>query len=359
MMCHRQRRLGFLVLGGALLLLSVATQPASACRCAQRSLGEYFQTADEVLVARLSSTTVEGERRTFHFEAPQMVMKSAATSLPYVSSTSSASCAVSAEPGATYVVFAEHDANTGVAWLSTCNGTRIHLPTEGEARGFDDVPTRFVVSQLNALAGLDLLQRIAAHEPRPDDPDSRGLVGLLDIAPFAHGGSVPLYGGPDAASPVLATVSAMAELDSHESSYEIPSACVFAVVDGWYKLRRRGGDWGWLAAASAGTYWPMDELPVQRLSYLNEHWDGFVWPEVGAGLPLRSPRHGESVGGRVAVPINVLESLRLGGSLWFRIEIYDKSICEGGDAPRIQMTGWIPAYGADGEPATWFFSRGC
>ncbi len=357
--CHRGPSLPLIL--GSLLGLFSTIQPADACRCAQRSLGEYFQAADEVMVARLDSTTVRGDRRIFHFESPLATMKNAETSLPYVSYLSSAACAVAAEPGAVYVVFAEHDTNAEVAWLSSCNGSRIHQPKEGEPRGFEDVPPRFVISQLNALAGLDILQRIVAKEPRLDDLEGQQLVGLLDIPAFADGGSVQLHRGPGTTTEAFTTVDAMVDLVSRESDYEVPSASVYAVIDGWYKLRLdNGGPWGWLPPTSGGRYLPIDDLLVNRLAYLNAHWDGFLWPEAGAGLPMRQPVQGQPDESRIAIPINILESVRLGGtSLWWRLEILQSSPCDGAALPEVAITGWIPAYGTDGEPAAWFYSRGC
>lgn len=355
-----RHRSGLPLILSCLLGLFMTTQPAAACRCAQRSLSDYFQAADEVFVARLGSATVQGDRRVFHFEAPLGRMKGRPGGLAYVSNLSSAACAVAADPGAVYVVFAEHDDAAEAAWLSSCNGSRIHQPEDGEARGFEDVPPHLVISQLNALAGLDLLQRIAANEPRLDDVESRRLVGLLDIAALADGGSVVLHRGPAVSTEVVATVAAMADLGTRESDYEVPSANVYAVVDGWHKLRLKGDRvWGWLPPARGDRFFAMDELPVRRLAYLNAHWDGFLWPEAGAGLPSRQPVEALPGYDRIEIPVNILESVRLAGtSLWWRVEILQSSPC-GGGTPKVSTTGWIPAYGSDGEPAAWFYSRGC
>ena len=60
-------RVVLIVVGGLLAL-----DPAHACRCAQRTLAEFFETADEVFVARLTSTqsdsTRDDGRRIFDFE---------------------------------------------------------------------------------------------------------------------------------------------------------------------------------------------------------------------------------------------------------------------------------------------------
>ena len=339
-------------------LLSAAAE-ARACRCPERSLAEYFSDADEVFVARLESVSPRGEEWSFDFEAGAPRLKATAeATAQYLSHGSSAACAVEREPGAVYVVFAQYDPDGVSAWLTSCNGTRIHRSKQGDVHGFEDVPPRFVQSQLNGLAGLEALSAILAQEPSPDDPESESLVGLLDIAPFAHGGHIDLHREPVAAAEAVASVSSMAELRHREAGYEFEAAEVYAVLEGWYKLRLETGAFGWLPQHSGGTYWPLDELPVGRLAYLNTHWSGFVWPEAGAGLPQRSSLYGDAAYPRGEYPARVLESRRIGGSLWFRVEILNSDGCQGGE-PRSLLGGWVPAYGSGGEPAVWFHSRGC
>lgn len=352
-------------------------EAAEACRCEQRPLAEYYAEADEVFIARLATATADTEehRQVFTFESltpphKPISPRDSRPERPYVSSLSTASCAVPAELGAVYVVFAQHDPQEQVAWLTTCNGTRIQLGADGEPRGFVDVPPRFVPSQLNALAGLEVLREVAAREPDPADPESEALVGLLDLPPFSHGGLVFLRTKPDPDAELVASPDSMEELVHRESGYEVDAAEVYAVVDGWYKVRLAEGGtsdesddaavcgaFAWLSPEGAGTYWPLDELPIRRLVYLNEHWNGFVWPEAGAGLPVRSGSY-DPTAERVEIPVRVLESTRLAGSLWFRVEVLDANGCEGGD-PGVLLTGWTPAYGTSGEPVVWFYSRGC
>ncbi len=343
----------------------LAMAPAAhACRCPQRTLGDYFAAADEVFIATLEATVLDetaavgGERQIFSFTTDAPRLKAVVGErLPYVSYRSSAACAVEAVPGAIYAVFADYDAAEGVAWLSSCNGSRILMAQGREPRGFEDVPARFVPSQLNALAGLDLLRAIAKHEPQPDDLASERLVGLLDVAAL-EGGKVQLHAGPNQATEVVATAVTMEDLIRRESDYEVDAGVVYAVVDGWFKLRLARGVFGWLAKEQAGTYSSFDELPVNRLSYLNEHWTGFVWPSPGAGLPVRSTQHAGAKTGRAESAARILESTRIGSSLWFRVDVLSASECESEQA-RVVLSGWVPAYGVTGEPAVWFYSRGC
>jgi hypothetical protein len=54
----------------------------------------------------------------------------------------------------------------------------------------------------------------------------------------------------------------------------------------------------------------------------------------------------------------VLESAEIGGTIWFRVNVFAGSPCSGSDE-KVTLSGWLPAYGADGQPNAWFWSRGC
>lgn len=333
--------------------------PKGVCRCAERSLAQYYEAADEVFVGTLVESEAHGEGlRRFHFEGIGEPYKGAedATALPYVSSTSSASCGVQAERGAVYVVFAEHDPQSGVAWLTTCNGTRVHRAADGSTRGFEGVPAEFVVSQLAALAGLDALRRVAAATPDPSDPTNESILGLLDVAAFTHAPEIPLFEGPSTETLVLGSASTYEELEHRESGYEVDAAVVYAVVDGWYKVRRSDGTFGWLAPDAAGTFWPLGDLLLRRLAYLTLDWNRWIWPQPGAGNPFRvSYPVGERPREQM---VNILSATDVGGTLWLEVEVLDSNPCEG-DPESIRARGWVPAYGEASTPVAWYYSRGC
>lgn len=343
-----------------LTLLALAANPAQACRCAERSLAEYFAAADTVFVGSLdSAAVVADEQREFRFTLhgePYKQGAAVAENAAYLSHTSSAACAVEVEPGATYIVFADYDEQNNVGWLTSCNGTRIHRHLDGATAGFSDVPDRFVVSQLAALGGMAVLQVIAAAEPDADDPGGEALLGLLDVSVFAHGASADIYQRPDAGSEIVDRAYSYEDLVHRESGYEVDAAVVFARMDGWYKLRLASGEFGWLAAESAGTFWPLDELLPNRLSYLTANWDRYVWPDIGAGIPTRVTYEGQSRPREQATKITGAQ--RIAGSLWLQVEVLAASPCSG-KPEKITARGWIPAYGRRGEPVAWFYSRGC
>lgn len=346
--------------GGQVALLASLLVPmqAFACRCAERTLGEYFAQADAVFFGRLQSSESLANDRRLRFELlgsalrlPDTLAGSRAISL--LTADNTASCGLPGEIDAVYVVFARLTPDQQLR-TDTCTGTRIQLSaTNPEPQGFKDVPARFVAQQLNGLAGADLLRQVAANHPIQTDPDNDKRLGLLDLKSLAHGGNVAVMALPSRDAKVLALIDDYASLDNAEYDYEMPAAIVYTLSEQWYRVRLGDGRFGWIEKASAGTFFPYAEIVINRLGYLTPAWSGFVWPEPGAGLPIRaqSKPSGET-------PVNVIESQIIGGSLWFRVEILRDNGCEGRE-PRQAAGGWIPGYGANGKHTTWFYSRGC
>ena len=206
------------------------------------------------------------------------------------------------------------------------------------------------------VSALDVLREVAANQPSATDHDNDTLIGLLDIKSLAHGVSVPVHAAANQQSPVIRVVEDYDDIETLESGYEVRSAVVLARIDGWYRVRLAGGTPGWIAPEHAGTWFPYNALPVRRLAYLNEHWSGFVWPDSGAGIPARSGLRFSQRRNQFAVEVH--ESQLVGGVVWFRVSVLVASPCDGGEA-RATLSGWVPGYGADGEPTVWFHSRGC
>ena len=344
----------------ALVLLALAATSADACRCAQRSLAEYFAAADEVFVATLVEVRAFGEgTQEFLFKRQGEHYKSQANPaahLPYVSNTSTAACSLVAEPGATYVVFAAHDTNSSTAWLTSCNGSRIHRSTDGTMHGFEDVPERFVISQLTALQGLAALQDIAGAEPKADDAANTSLIGLLDVAALTHTDAVPLFDSADKGAKAVATINGYGDLEHRESGYEVDAAVVYAKADAAYKLRLANGEFAWLHADAAGTFMPLATLLPNRLTYLTRDWNRLVWPGIGAGIPHRLSYAGEKRPREHAV--RILQAKYIVTSLWLEVEVLTTDGCEGGPV-KVLARGWIPAYAETGAPVAWYYSRGC
>ena len=331
-----------------------------SCRCPERTLGEYYRGAEEVLLLRIDSVHSRdgGDTvlRGVVVEAPWKVAAGSVAALDetvsYTTAGSSAACGVRAEPGDVLVIFALPDAaGDGLLRVDSCSGTRVYRTATGELQGFHDVPGRFVVRQLDAASGMDALAGAASVV----DGSVDAMVGLLDLEPLAHGGNVPILAEPREGAAVLTTVDDHPQVESREVGYEVPAAVVFERREGWSRVRLSDGRGGWISPESSGTWFPYAELPIRRLAYLTPSWSGHVWPEVGAGIPWRSALRSTTA---EEVSVEVLESMVLGGVPWFRVHVLAESPCEGGD-PRTILSGWVSGYGADGEHTVWYYSRGC
>ncbi|XOV81467.1 MAG: hypothetical protein ACFHXK_11330 [bacterium] len=340
--------------------LVLMSEFALACRCAQQTLAQYYDNADEVFIGTLKQTQPLDEQQVqFRFERIGPAYKQASEDtvrLPYISYRSSAACAVAAQPGAVYVVFAQRNENSGFARINSCNGTRIHRSIEGARSGFEDVPENHVVSQLTALAGLDALRRISAVEPVVNDVNSTRVVGMLDVAGFSHTDELPVFARPGRLDSVQGVITGYGDVQHRESGYEVDAALVYAVVDGWYRIQLQNQQFAWLAPDAAGTFWPLDELLVNRLTYFVSDWNRLVWPGIGAGIPQWLSYTGEQPPREQAVKI--ISSQRIAHSLWFEVEVLQHNECEG-KPEKVMARGWVPAYTEAGEPAAWFYSRGC
>lgn len=348
-------------LPSALAAQSAVAERVPACRCPERSLADYYAAADDVLLMRVDAVEdADGSLRILSgvvLEAPWKLAPGrtagAGDPVAYRTAASSAACGVSAERGDVLAIFASGEsAMNGILAVDTCSGSRVYRAAgTGEVRGFQDVPARFVVGQLDALSGMDALSETMTAANGSMDT----LLGLLDLEALAHGGNVPIHDEPMTDAPVAVMVEDYAQVESREVGYEVPAAVVYQRMDGWSQVRLTSGEPGWVPPESAGTWFPYAELPVRRLAYLTAAWSGHVWPEVGAGIPRRSARRSTETD---QLSVEVHEVRLLGGVPWFRVDILADSPCEGGER-RTTLSGWVPGYGAGGSPSVWYYSRGC
>jgi hypothetical protein len=205
----------------------------------------------------------------------------------------------------------------------------------------------------NALIGLLQL-------PQVFGPPEQGGVGAAEDP-----GTVTLHAGPDVTSERLGMLSAIDDFEFREYTCEGAAAVVYEEADGWYRIglrtRRLGGrDSAWVNAGGAGDFLPIGALLVNRLAYLNSHWDGRLWP-----WPPDRPRSrgtpapgGADRGSARAYPVNVLETRTLDRGLWLRVETLSGDPCDGG-TPEVLDRGWVPAYSDSGQLVAGFHARGC
>lgn len=144
------------------------------------------------------------------------------------------------------------------------------------------------------------------------------------------------------------------KLPTREYAYEAPAAVVLEKRDQWFRVRLPEGS-AWLEASGEEEYYPLEELLVDRLTYVAHAPDSPLSDQPGA--PAAEGRDDPVVSTRDEV--RVLESREVDGELWTHIEVMSHSVCHGGERPTVVARGWMPAYAPSGEPAIWFYSRGC
>jgi hypothetical protein len=139
------------------------------------------------------------------------------------------------------------------------------------------------------------------------------------------------------------------ELPTKEFEYEAPAAIVIARDEDWFQIRTARRPL-WLRGTAANVFLPIPKLLSGQLSYLTLDWDGSIFVAPG-GSRLRS----RPIAAQES--IDVIASRTVAHELWLLIETTDGCTPDTRPAPKVR--GWIRAYGKQGAPAAWFYSRGC
>jgi hypothetical protein len=364
-----------LLTGVAALLLAT---PALACRCVPQTLEHYFERADLVMVARATSTrVVDGAPGHLAVELSpvEQPYKGDLKSIDsFATHLSSASCGVPVEAGQVFLIFAARARPGGrAAWFDTCNGTRRFGP-DVPVVDFVDTPAEKILLRLQGLRVAEAVRDPSGNPggprlPEPGHPNAE-LIGLLELPtvlnldeprassppPRLHHAPLEARAAPEAGAALVASIRSPLDVITREYDYERQAAVVLEQRRDWYRIALPEQRTGWLSARVAGALHPFAELIVNRLSYLTQHWDGWVWPDPGAGIPVTANLKRSE--GRHEYPVNVLATQDVAGTLWLQIELLSADPCEGG-SPKTVQGGWVPAYSPEGKLTAWFHSRGC
>ncbi|MBI4517663.1 MAG: hypothetical protein HY699_17800 [Deltaproteobacteria bacterium] len=362
----------------ASLLALLLARPTLACRCVPQTLDHYFERADLVMVARTVSTRIvkgSPDFRTAEFAPVQEPYKGDPKSIvAFATHLSSASCGVPVEAGQMFLIFAARDEPGGTtAWFDSCNGTRPFGP-DVKVVDFVDTPAEKILLRLEGLRTANAVRDPSANPggprlPKPGHPHAE-LIGLLELVTVLNldepGASSPpprlpsavieVMASPESGAAVVAQIRLPTDIITRELDYERKAAVVLEQRAAWYRIALPHDRSGWLSARLAGPFHPFAELIVNRLSYLTAHWDGWIWPDPGAGNPVNA--NVKQSEGRHEYPVNVRGTQDLAGTLWLQVEILSASPCEGG-SPKTVISGWVPAYSPEGKLTAWFYSRGC
>jgi hypothetical protein len=212
--------------------------------------------------------------------------------------------------------------------------------------------TALVLVPVLGVAAFGVMRWRAARGTHP--ADSVAAAPAADTVPPP----LPVPGTPDSLIG-LHTVPAelLAHYETREYEYESKAVAVYGVQGNWYLVQPAAGGRAWLPVGTPGRYIPIEELVVNGLNFLTEAWDREVLDAPAPDAAVQEVTAPTRNGG-TDVPANVVEARRAGGTLWYRVEVLDKSPCTA-DTTRVLASGWIRAWGMGGKPAAWFYSRGC
>lgn len=153
------------------------------------------------------------------------------------------------------------------------------------------------------------------------------------------------------------------KMPTKESGYELAAAIVYERSGPWFRIALPGGS-GWIRRKSETDFLRYPELLVDdQLPFMASGWDGRLWSRPGAASAKPAlPKVKRLIGGnrRGFADVWVLAVRRIGGEAWVQVRVIEGH-CGDGEylkEPTID-TGWIPAWRPTGQPAVWFYSRGC
>lgn len=210
------------------------------------------------------------------------------------------------------------------------------------------------------------------------------LIGLLDLDNIVRGGCGPapdrdterVYGAPSQNGPSVGTLhwhevpdrgchlmieraGGIKELvPTLESGYEIPAAIVYERRGSWFRIRLEKGS-AWISRDDVSEFLPYPELVRTKLPYVLQGWDGTLRTTPGVSSKVTPLTAGWRELLERGPSIRLVDTRRVGGELWLRIELITDERCGQKLEGMTPVGGWIPAYQASRAPTVWFSSRGC
>ncbi len=144
------------------------------------------------------------------------------------------------------------------------------------------------------------------------------------------------------------------DLPTAEFGYEAPGAIVYERRGTWFRIRIPTGS-AWLQATGAeDEFYSLELLFAEHLTSFTDAWDGSVASAPGADG--RRVAGVEKVAGQA---VKVRSSVRVKGSLWFLVNVLDRSGCDGDGEPTVLDQGWVPAYNEGNATTIQIHARGC
>lgn len=173
---------------------------------------------------------------------------------------------------------------------------------------------------------------------------------------------VPLFYEPDP-NAVPATYLLYNDIENWpdflEYNYEMAGALVYERQgENWYKIKRHD-EFFWVQGSDQYEYLPYPDILYRRLAFLITRTDIPVIrnaPDITLdGQVVTHPAIRKNYS---EVPIEILETRKIGGQSWVKVNMLENHICLS-DTKTILQTGWIPAYDDENNRNFWYYPRGC
>lgn len=250
------------------------------------------------------------------------------------------------------IIFHEQVNDGTIAWQQARESCEGACPCGGTPVAAEEPPTRPVDGIMpaatpgdGAIIGLLLLPTIFGP------PEQGGVVPADQPVP------VPVYEAPEGGAKKLAELGRIEDFEYREYTYEGAAAVVYEQRPGWYRIGIRaalehGRSTAWISAKSAGEFLGLGDFLVNAQTYLNEHWDGYVWtaPENGMRTGLSRLKRERAPQAREEYAVHIQEIREIGDGVWFKVETL-RGACQGNST--VVDRGWVPAYSADGALVAW------
>lgn len=182
---------------------------------------------------------------------------------------------------------------------------------------------------------------VSIGEIRVDEPwkmAAEGGCGMLEIGVHLTGAG-----------------NAVQDFPAREYGYEMFGAIVYARRGNRFRIALQDGAAAWVEPMDGAEFHPLEMLVSEGINYLTDRWDGTVCAEPGnPGTCWKIIARPES---RPHAMILGYREVR--GELWFDIKLPGPETCGVPVRAITPIQGWISAHDNNGEPAIWFYSRGC
>jgi hypothetical protein len=248
-----------------------------------------------------------------------------------------------------YVITEESDQLQSLGWIFS------------DYCGVPDSPRLIPATPMSPTAqALDPPQSSERVEPIIGILEVSGLLGSFSEGLWEgpSGDSIAIYAQPSTVGKISARIPDTSRVKKLEYGYESLGVVTLERTRDWFRVQLEPAGTGWIQPSDHQTFHPLENLLRNGLTYLTAAWDGVIYesPTHTSTKSAIQATWRQRLGAEISV--ETLESRKIDGELWFRIDLLQESMCSGSE-PQAFASGWVPAHSPSGQATIWFWSRGC